>query len=153
MIVVFPTAKITKMLQDDTSRKTAVSILKNRHGHESPPSQVNEKCEHALNLAGRLLSMTNIGSMQDEVNSRRLVEWDCGSTLRQCLSAHFDRQHEMQWERTRLLKSFNPWGISVVAVITIRFTDNLANHLLLVEDDTMLLVFHHATFLEHQTDL
>lgn len=145
-------AEIVQILKDDFIHEAAASLLKSRHGNISRCCQDDKIREDALNLTARLLSMTDVGSLQNEVNPRRCVDWAHSSTLRQCLSAHFDRPHEMQWERTRLPRSFDAWGISAVAGITIKFTDNLADHLLLVEDDTLLLVFHHATFLEHQID-
>lgn len=144
--------EIADMLKDDFTREMAASVLKSRLGNALRCCQTNKTHEDALNLAARLISMTNIGSLQNEVNPRRYVNWGDNSTLRQCLASHFNRPHEMQWERTRLPRSFDAWGLSAVAGITIKFTDNLADHLLLVEDDTLLLVFHHATFLEHQTE-
>jgi hypothetical protein len=51
----------------------------------------------------------------------------------------------------RLPKTFDAWAIERIGGISIQFTDNLADHLLLVNDDTTLLVFHHVAFLELQT--
>lgn len=144
--------EIAQMLKDDFTREGAASFLKSRHGNALRCYQRDKTFEDSLNLAARLLSMTNIGLLQNEVNPKRYINWECTSTLRQCLSAHFDRPHEMQWEHTRLPRSFDAWSLRAVAGITIKFTDNLADHLLLVEDDTLLLVFHHATFLEQQAD-
>lgn len=144
--------EIAEMLEDDLTRETAASLLKSRLDNTSSCCQTKKAHEDALSLVARLISMTNIGSLQNEVNPRRYVNWENSSTLRQCLASHFNRPHEMQWERTRLPRSFDAWGLSAVAGITIKFTDNLADHLLLVEDDTLLLVFHHATFLEYQTE-
>lgn len=143
-------AQIVQMLKDDLTQEKAASVLKSQHGNESLCCQTDRTRGDVLNLAARLLTMTNIGFLQNQVNPRRYVEWKCSSTLRQCLSTHFDRPHEMQWENTRLPRSFDAWSLSAVAGIRIKFTDNLADHLLLVEDDTLLLIFHHASFLELQ---
>lgn len=145
-------AQVAQMLKDDFTRERAESLLDSRHDNLLKCCQADNIRRDALHLSARLLSMTDVGSLQNEVNLRRFVDWDIGSTLRQCLSAHFDRPHEMQWERTRLPRSFDAWSLSAVAGISIKFIDNLADHLLLAEDDTLLLVFHHATFLEHQID-
>lgn len=145
-------AQIAQMLKDNFTGEKAESLLDSRHDNVSKSCQADKIRRDALNLSARLLSMTDVGSLQNEVNPRRCVDWDIGSTLRQCLSAHFDRPHEMQWEQTRLPRSFDAWSLSAVAGISIKFTDNLADHLLLAEDDTLLLIFHHATFLEHQLD-
>lgn len=145
-------AKVVEILKDDVTRERAVSRLKSQHNNALRCCQTDKTREDVLDLAARLLSMTNIAPLQNEINPRRYVHWERSSSLRQCLSAHFDRPYGMQWERTRLPRSFDAWGLSAVAGITIKFTDNLADHLLLVEDDTLVLVFHHATFLEHQAD-
>lgn len=145
-------AEIVRILKDNVSREVGVTMLKSWHATELDHCPGDEKYGHALNLAARLLSMTTIGSLQNEVNPRRYLNWEPDLTLRQCLSAKFDRSHEMRWERTRLPLSLDAWGVSAVSGITIIFTDNLADHLLLVEDDTKLFVFHHATFLNCQTN-
>ena len=53
-------------------------------------------------------------------------------------------------EHVRLPKSFDAWSIEMVGGIEIAFTDNLADHLLLVEEDSKVLIFHHVSFLEVQ---
>lgn len=145
-------AEIARLLRENEIREGALTLLKSGHINELNGCLGDEKYGHALNLTARLLSMTSIGRLQHEVNPRRYLNWEPQLTLRECLSANFNKSHEMRWERTRLPLSFDAWGLSAVAGITLRFTDNLADHLLLVEDDTMLFVFHHATFLKQQTN-
>lgn len=145
-------AEIAKTLRENETREGALTLLKSGHVNELNDCLGDEKYGQALNLTARLLSMTIIGCPQHELNPRRYLNWEPYLTLRKCLSANFNKSHEMRWQRTRMPLSFDAWGLSAVSGIIIRFTDNLADHLLLVEDDTVLFVFHHATFLKHQTN-
>ncbi|KAK0627397.1 hypothetical protein B0T14DRAFT_535243 [Immersiella caudata] len=84
-----------------------------------------EHCVNSINLAARLLTMIKFGVVQHQ------------APVLGC-------------ESTRLPKSFNAWTIEMIGGIRTGFTDNLADHLLLVEDDSKVLIFHHASFLEYQ---
>ncbi|KAL1874464.1 hypothetical protein Daus18300_003482 [Diaporthe australafricana] len=104
-----------------------------------------------MDFGARLVTPINIGTLPNEVNKRRHLKWDTG-TLRNCLTEYFDEAQAptLTFERLRLPKAFDAWSLCKVGGIKIRFTDNLADHLLLLEDDTVVLVFHHVTYLEQQ---
>lgn len=108
-----------------------------------------EYCEEITYFGARLLVMMNVGRFMSEAHLRRSIFWE-SSSLRQCLDNYFNEAPKMSCESVKLPKAFNAWSIDTVGGIKVRLTDNLADHLLLVEDDTTVLVFHHASFLEYQ---
>jgi hypothetical protein len=52
----------------------------------------------------------------------------------------------------KLEKSFNALNVQRIGGIKIWWTNNLADHLRMMDDDKAVFVFHHASFLEHQVD-
>lgn len=72
-------------------------------------------------------------------------------TLRQFAADTFNNGgSQLDCDKIRLPKALNAWTLDAVAGIKIHLTDNLSKHLLMVDDDTNLYVFHHATYLEYQ---
>lgn len=106
-------------------------------------------CLHMINFVARLVIPINIGTLPNEVNNRRRLEWTRG-TLRSLISEHFSEPPAIAFERLRLPKTFDAWSVCKIGGIQIRFTDNLADHLLLVDDDAVVLVFHHVSYLKQQ---
>lgn len=104
---------------------------------------------HMINFAARIITPINIGTLPDEVSKRRHLEWDTG-TLRSLLTEHFNDPQVLMFERMRLPKTFDAWSLCKIGGIKIRFTDNLADHLLLVDDDAEVLIFHHVSYLKQQ---
>jgi hypothetical protein len=107
-----------------------------------------EACDRCANLTARLLVMIRFGVAKNQISSRRSVQWGTGP-LRDVVHSLFSEPPKISCEQIRLPKSFDAWAIANVSGIAIAFTDNLADHLLLIEDDTKLLIFHHASFLEY----
>ena len=121
-----------------------MDALKSTH-----PNATEETCERSLNLAVRLLVMMRFGIPKHQVLPRRCLRWETGP-LRDVIHALFDEPPKLSCEQVRLPKSFDGWSIANIAGIRIGFTDNLADHLLFVEDDSKRLIFHHAAFLEYR---
>ncbi|CAJ2508037.1 Uu.00g092230.m01.CDS01 [Anthostomella pinea] len=113
------------------------------------PTTTGEVCEQSINLAARLLAMVEIGRSKSELFAERVLSWTEG-TLQDFLSDHFGTLPVLKDDLVRLPKSFDAWSLQAVGGIDIGFTDNLADHLLLIEDDMKVLIYHHASFLKHQ---
>ncbi|KAL2150100.1 hypothetical protein VTH82DRAFT_7776 [Thermothelomyces myriococcoides] len=107
-----------------------------------------EARERSIDLAARLIVMVSLGGVKNQVSPRRSPRWE-GGLLGDFIRGLFNSNITLSCKQTRLPKSFDAWSISNVAGIEIVFTDNLVDHLRLVEDDTRLLIFHHASFLEY----
>ncbi|KAI0383474.1 hypothetical protein F5Y04DRAFT_250313 [Hypomontagnella monticulosa] len=134
---------IQGVLEND-SRESIISHLKNKY-----PKLADSYYENSVNLAARLLVMLKIGVVKHQVLPRRVISWEQGS-LADLLREQFTKPQILDTQHVRLPKSFNAWALNVIGGLRIEFTDNLADHLLLVDDDTKVLIFHHASFLEYQ---
>jgi hypothetical protein len=135
---------IVYIIQDILNGKHQEEIMNALMSTNTP----KEVCDLSLNLAVRLLVMMRFGMVKNQVSPRRCLQWESGS-LQDFVQQYFKEPPKLNCERVRLPKSFDAWAIATISGVEISFTDNLADHLLLVEDDTKLLVFHHASFLEY----
>lgn len=136
---------VAQRLRNDFSRQEVVSGVEQRL-----KSQVGaENCQEMAYLTARLLVMMNVGRLMSEAHPRRNIPWESDS-LRNCVRDYFHESPKMSCEGIKLPKAFNAWSIDTIGGIEVKLTNNLADHLLLVEDDTTVLIFHHASFLECQ---
>ncbi|KAL2141656.1 hypothetical protein VTI28DRAFT_2150 [Corynascus sepedonium] len=133
--------KLIRNIQNGSSYQEVTAFL-------GPTNATEEARERSINLAVRLLVMMRVGVARHHVSLRRCLRWERGP-LRDCVHRLFDEPPKLSCEPIRLPKSFDAWSIANVAGIEVAFTDNLADHLLLIDDDTRLLIFHHASFLEY----
>ncbi|KAH8890154.1 hypothetical protein GQ53DRAFT_824798 [Thozetella sp. PMI_491] len=117
----------------------------------SDGAAADEACENTINLAARLLLMLKIGLVRGQSVPRRCLSWTQGS-LRSFVRTYFAEPPRLNSDHLRLPKTFDAWSIATIGGIAVDFTDNLADHLLLVADDSKVLIFHHASFLEHQQE-
>lgn len=136
---------VAQLLRNDCSRPDVVSNIEQRlHGRVGV-----EYCQEIVCFTARLLVMMDVGRFMSEAYLGRNVLWD-SSSLRKCVDDYFSEDPKMTCENVKLPKAFNAWSIESVGGIKVALTHNLADHLLLVKDDTTVLVFHHAFFLECQ---
>lgn len=139
---------VTQLLQNNLEHQEVILGVEQRLN--TPEAQVAiDYCEEIICFAARLLVMMNVGRLKSEAHLRRNVLWESNS-LRDFVGDYFAENPKMGCESVKLPKAFNAWSIETIGGIRLRLTDNLADHLLLVEDDTTVLVFHHASFLECQ---
>ncbi|KAJ2995200.1 hypothetical protein NUW58_g1347 [Xylaria curta] len=115
------------------------------------PSVTKRACESSIDLAARLLLMLKIGVVRHQANPCHYLKWEKGN-LKDFVRERFNKPPVLDCHHVRLPKSFDAWSISVIGGLRLEFTDNLADHLLLIDDDTTVLVFHHASFLECQVN-
>ncbi|SPO01517.1 uncharacterized protein DNG_04190 [Cephalotrichum gorgonifer] len=108
-----------------------------------------------LNLVARLVSMVEIGSVETEfafqhhASQRPLLQWTEGN-LASLLGRIFSSSPQIDCSGMVAPLALDAWSLDKVAGIKVRFTNNLADHLRLANKDTLLYVFHHVAFLEHQ---
>ncbi|WQF77313.1 hypothetical protein CDEST_02327 [Colletotrichum destructivum] len=106
--------------------------------------------ENTVNLALSLRCMLKFSLLKGEVLPGTHVQWGQGP-LSACIYKHFQDDALLDTQGTKLPKTFDAWSLEVIGGIQIDFTDNLADHLLLVEDDESMkvLIFHHVSFFRH----
>jgi hypothetical protein len=105
--------------------------------------------ENSINLVARLVLMTRFGDLSHECSGGKHVEWRYGSLL-EFVHDYFSCPPALGHERIKFEKSFNALNLQRIAGIEIWWTDNLADHLRMMDDDRAIAVFRHASFLEYQ---
>ena len=106
--------------------------------------------ENALNWATRLVTVVDVGELKCAFSHRRPLLWEHGS-LPQFLSGLFTPT-KLTAGHVRLETTFNALNLQRLAGIGIEWTSDLASHLSVRNDDTTLLLFHHASFLRQSHD-
>ncbi|KAK8086115.1 hypothetical protein PG994_001089 [Apiospora phragmitis] len=149
------TDDILDLVQQVHAGKTRLEILVQLQakGAGGTTTSTQAGAEESINLTLRLVSLMKFGAAMGEFIPHRCphrcLVWEQGS-LKEHLAGYFGKPPVLNCDRVRLPKSFHAWGIERIGGINICFTDNLADHLLLVDDDSRLMIFHHASFLEYQ---
>ncbi|KAF5848161.1 hypothetical protein GGP41_005571 [Bipolaris sorokiniana] len=116
--------------------------------------RLEEKVHNTINLVARLCFMVNVGVSEATFTpGRTKLQWIDGS-LRSFLSNQFEPSTSLKDVTVRFEKAFTARNIERIAGITIHWTDNLADHLRMLDaDDKTVAIFHHASFLKHQAAL
>lgn len=107
--------------------------------------------DNSINLVARLMLMIRIGKVPHEYSKGEYLEWDWErANLREFVHSNFAVHPARARDRIKLEKSFNALNVQRIGGIKIWWTDNLADHLRMMDDDKAVFIFHHASFLEHQ---
>ncbi|KAJ6437088.1 putative transcriptional regulatory protein [Purpureocillium lavendulum] len=96
--------------------------------------------------------MIDVGEQEFGVSGRHPIHWTNGC-LRDVLANRFPSETQSAADSSRIGKLFNARNLSRIAGIEIRWTNNLANHLRLTDDDRTVFIFHHSSFLKLQRSL
>ena len=140
--------EIAQHLKNSTTRDSVKEMLRSKIPHPKPANE-NELLDGSINLVARLLLMVEFGCLRYGFTGGRQIVWTA-NTLRECLAKYFAAPQLLEHERVRLEKIFNARNLERIAGIRIQWTDNLAEHLSLVDNDRKVAIFHHASFLECQ---
>ncbi|ROW01385.1 hypothetical protein VPNG_07618 [Cytospora leucostoma] len=115
----------------------------------SPHDNEDELLEDSINLVSNLLLMMGCGIFSHGFSGRTEIMWTQGS-LRQHLVDYFGQPPVLGHERVKREKNFTARNLGRIAGLEIVWTDNLADHLRMSDDNTKVHIFHHASFLECQ---
>jgi hypothetical protein len=142
---------IAKSLEDGlTQKEIQIPLLqldtKNRSNEVKEQMAIG-----SIRLVVRLMLMVDIGPIPDTcIQGRAHLEWqDENKTLKEFLGNHFVESCVYP-ENLKFRSDFNAYNIYRYAGLNIQWTDNLYDHLRLIEDETVLCIFHHAIFLKWQ---
>lgn len=107
--------------------------------------------EDTTALAARLLLMLNIGNPKHCLTpGQTRIDWRSG-TLKELVGYQFSSIPVLS-DHVKLSRQFNALQLVKIAGVKVAWTNNLADHLLLQEDDTKVYIFHHASFLQCHRD-
>ena len=140
--------EIAKNLEEGLSREVIRERLSSKLADPKPANE-NEMLDSSIDLAARLVSMMDIGVLQYGFSGRRELVWNHGS-LQKFVNNYFNVPVVLGQD-VKLEKIFNARNLGRIAGINIVWTDNLADHLRMIDDeDKNVAIFHHASFLKGQ---
>jgi hypothetical protein len=139
--------EIAEVLEEGLSRETIRERLSSKLAAPKAANE-NELLDSSIDLAARLVSMTDIGVLQYGFSGRRELEWNRGP-LKDFVHGYFNVPVVLGQD-VKLEKMFNAHNLGRIAGINIVWTDNLADHLRMIDEDKKVAIFHHASFLKCQ---
>jgi hypothetical protein len=122
-------------------------------GMTSPGQATDDSVLEAfMHLSIRILAMLNLGQFPNTRPSRHKLEWPSGThqNLTQFIAQTFPRDGTVPYNGIKLGPQFTAQNLDLIAGLKVELTTNLADHLLLREDEGAVLLFHHASFLKNQ---
>ena len=139
---------IAEDLKNGLSKETIRGRLSSKLADPKPVNE-NELLDSSIDLTARLVSMMDIGSLRYGFSGRRELLWSHGP-LKDLVQGYFNMpillDHDVKFEKT-----FNARNLGRLAGIRIVWTDNLADHLRIIDEgDKTVAIFHHASFLKCQ---
>jgi len=142
---------IAKSLEDGLTKKEIQIPLLQLDTKNRSNKVIEQMAIGSIRLVVRLMLMVDIGPIPDtRIQGRAHLKWqDEDKTLKEFLGNHFVESCVYP-EDVKFRSDFNAYNIHRYAGLNIQWTDNLYDHLRLIEDETVLCIFHHATFLKWQ---
>ncbi|KAH8882189.1 hypothetical protein GQ53DRAFT_734312 [Thozetella sp. PMI_491] len=138
--------EVAKVLKQNLTREQVRHQLPRLLGDAT-----QEQHDNSINLVSRLLVMLQFGEVPHEWSGSKPISW-VDASLSDVVRSHFSQPPALGHERVKFEKIFNALGLVRISGIEIRWTDNLAEHLRLINDDTVVCVFHHVSFLRQQVE-
>jgi hypothetical protein len=114
----------------------------------STPDRLNETeaVDGAIDLAARLYLMVNVAIDSRTISEQTRLRWTTGD-LKDSVQAHFQVSHILSDSGFRLEESFTTANLECIAGIRVVPTDNLADHLRLMDQDRAVAIFCNVSFL------
>jgi hypothetical protein len=110
--------------------------------------------DSSIDLAASLLLMINFGSQPHVFSAQTHLVWDEKSpSLEDFVATYLSEPPKLRHERVRLEPAFNGRNLERIAGLQLVWTDNLIDHLRLIDGESKVEIFHHASFLKAQSDL
>ncbi|EFY99214.1 hypothetical protein X797_002444 [Metarhizium robertsii] len=141
---------IVRRFEDLTPRD---EIKKGLRSRLNTPHRHNEDdiLDRTIDLAARLHLMVNIAVDKPVISGQVQLRWVSG-ILKEHLNHHFSEPQVLGNDGIKLEQMFTAVNLERIAGIRIKPTDNLADHLRMIdEEDKVVAIFHHTAFLRRQT--
>lgn len=136
---------IIQLLQETHINRISIKS-RIRDNHTEPLD--NDLLDNSIDLAARLWLMIPTGGYSHAVVlGQTIIPWTEGN-ISDILAKNFDGNPTLDTP-VKLSKVFNAMNIERIAGIRIIWTDNLADHLRMRDDDTGVCIFHYASFLRY----
>ncbi|PVI00644.1 hypothetical protein DM02DRAFT_592461 [Periconia macrospinosa] len=137
---------IARDLDAGYTRERTRDNLKTLFAGPNPPTNATSILDNSVDLAARLYLMINISENKSIAERGSRLVWKEG-TLKDTVASHFSEPQVLSSGNIRFEKTFTACNLDRIAGIKFVPTDNLADHLRMAQDDKIVAVFHHASFL------
>jgi len=104
--------------------------------------------ENAIDLALRLLLMTDVGHVENAYTGRECLTWQ-EESIDELVSGIFGGEPKLNYDAIKLDAGFTALSLERIGGFDVMLTTNLADHLKWREDLKTVTIFHYATFLQH----
>jgi hypothetical protein len=117
---------------------------------QGDPTVEGKLLDASIDLAVRLWLTVSVGSIRQSLTPGKTLTWKKDKVQ--------DTLHRDLWppsqldEKVKLPKTFIAANLEKIAGLKVIWTSNLADHLCLKDDDTKVMLYHQATFLELHKD-
>jgi hypothetical protein len=115
------------------------------------PTDMNKTAQGTMLSTARLLTMVNVGETGQQRSTQDQMEWSDTESLPQAICSHFKACAGLD-PKLVLGPELTAENIDHVATIGVEWTDNLVDHLRLVELGRKVCIFHHVTFLKRMKE-
>ncbi|KIW72121.1 hypothetical protein PV04_00341 [Phialophora macrospora] len=140
-----------EMLKGNTETRESLRRKLSSVDNQGSPGEIQVQVEALLALVVRLWLMVNVGNVGPAWNpGQTQVHWTEG-TIHTFINETFTPDHELDTQ-VKLEKIFNARNLQRISGIRVSWTDNIVDHLSMRDDDTRVLIFHHASFLHLHRD-
>jgi hypothetical protein len=141
---------IAKRLEDGHTKEEITQSLLSLDTQQRPADAKIRMVEGSLRLVARLISMVDIGPLPYGIQGRAPLLWSNGNlNLKTTLEQYF-QESSADAKGIKFGEDFTAYNLQQFAGLQIQWSNNLANHLRLMDNDTTLCLFHHVSFLKHQ---
>ena len=134
------------LFNENASRETIKESLRLKLHTRGRPNE-DEILDGTIDLAARLYLMVNVAVDARTISEQTRLRWKTGG-LKQCLRSHFEEQQILSSSGFRLDPMFTAANLERIAGIRIVQTDNLADHLRLMDRDDTVAVFCNVSFMK-----
>jgi hypothetical protein len=138
------------LIKENESRQDIRNVLRARLRREH--DNVLELLDKTIDLAAQLLLMIEFGHLQNGITARQAMVWGEVGSLRDCVAANLSMTAPLRYKGIKLQRTLNAQSLVRIAGLEILPTNNLLDHLRLIDNDTKLCVFYQASFLKGQTE-
>ena len=140
--------QIAHLLEDATDEEEIRERLRQTLTTRRTIADERKMLDGSLKLATRIFAMISIGPLSSEISAKHSLPWAQG-TFKDAVHEYFNQPPDIELDPKENVVSADLvcHNIERMSGIEVLWTDNLLDHLRLVEGDKKLCVFHHASFL------
>ncbi|CAN9444133.1 unnamed protein product [Alternaria alternata] len=142
---------IIRQLEEGRTKGTIKHFLVSLDTRQTSAEVKAQTVEGSIRLAVRLFAMVNVGAPSAyRTWGPSFLPWDDEHVALDTVLADYFVPSSADTGNMIFEEEFTLFNLQRFTGLDIQWSNNLADHLRLIDNDRKLCVFHHATFLQHQ---